>query len=266
VKPKLHLPKPITYLIGFATIIDVAGRIIFLFQSRFPFSSVKEPKLGWVVFGCFVVAGFFRSAGYFQDKTAKNIMSYLGAMALFQTASYVALYVQNSIPSLLLSVLSLACEFLVLFGCYVHLRELAGKVSTPSGHLPSPARDSRYWLLGFALGFIVGYIPLLNTQPLSDRINPFDAWAQGFWWVGLFLSATVITLMQPQRLWRWGFAVGLGLPMAVAVRIIIDLSRDLSSHTLFPLTIFFSLLVGVLSAFVGAFFGIAIKGIFKNLL
>lgn len=256
----MNLTKKTTYVIAFAVLTDLIGRIFFQYGFS-PFLG-KRPGFWGIMIGCFAAGAFLRSAGYFQLKTAKNIMYFLASAASFQTASYAAHYLPTSTPSFLLYLLGIGFETLTLYGCFVHLRKIGSGPGLPSHErIGDSGRAARFWAIGFILGFIVGGIPLLSSQLIKDRINPFEAWIYWFWGSGLFFSAMAITLSQPHRIWRWGVAVGLGLPGAVALRLVTDLFQDPASHNLFPLTVFFSGLFGFLASFAGAAFGIVVKGL-----
>jgi len=103
---------------------------------------------------------------------------------------------------------------------------------------------------------MVGAIPLLVAQIFDTKTDPFDKGTSYLIWVGgLFFSALGIGIVQPYRAWRWGIAVGFGLPAAAALEIIIDLLLSRASHSLWPLTILVSLVIAAPSAFVGAYLG-----------
>jgi hypothetical protein len=111
----------------------------------------------------------------------------------------------------------------------------------------------RFWALGFTLGLLVGYVPLLFDGGTDPFDNPSSYLA---WFMGLFLSAMLLSIADSRRVWRWAFAVGLGLPAAVIVDIIIKPE----TYQLPPLTVIFSVVVGIPTAFAGAYSGKLIKG------
>lgn len=113
--------------------------------------------------------------------------------------------------------------------------------------------DLQFWALGFTLGLSVGYVPLL----FESGTDPFDKSSSYLaWFIGLFLSAMLVSIAHARRVWRWASAVGLGLPAAVIVDIIIKPE----AYQLPPLTVIFSVVVGMPTAFAGAYFGKLIKG------
>jgi hypothetical protein len=111
-------------------------------------------------------------------------------------------------------------------------------------------------LVGFVLGFLISYIPLLlvRTDPFDELISYIS------WFGGLFLAAMVISIARSEKVWRWAFAVGFGFPSAVAVNIF--MKPD--SYQLPPLTVLFALLVGMISAFSGAYFAKMLKSMLKK--
>jgi hypothetical protein len=107
------------------------------------------------------------------------------------------------------------------------------------------------------VGILVGSTPLL----LKTKTDPFDeASSYLVWVIGLSLSAMVMSIAQSNRVWRWAIAVGLGFPVAV----ILDIISKPEAYQLPPLTVMFSLLVGLLAAFIGAYLGKFIKRIFHD--
>ena len=118
----------------------------------------------------------------------------------------------------------------------------------------SYGKDILLCLLGVVFGVIVGSVPL-QIYHLTD---PFDIGASYLvWGIGFFLSALLISLLHSVRVWRWAIFVGVGFPVAV----ILDMMARPESYGLFPLTIIFSLIVGMIPAFAGAYLG---RQIVKN--
>jgi len=109
------------------------------------------------------------------------------------------------------------------------------------------------WVLGLALGIFVGGIPLIRADIVTD---PFDKVSSYLvWWTGLFLSSMVISIAQPERVWRWAIAVILGFLVAVILDIIIG-----SHFFLFPFSLILHAGVGTPPAFAGAYLGKLVKG------
>lgn len=92
----------------------------------------------------------------------------------------------------------------------------------------SPLRERLSLVLGFALGFFVGYIPLMWS--LKD---PFDELiSNSFWFAGLYFVAIAITVFQPGKAWKCAVVVGLGFPAAVTA----DILMKPDSYQVPPLT------------------------------
>jgi hypothetical protein len=113
------------------------------------------------------------------------------------------------------------------------------------------------WVLGLALGIFVGGIPLIRADIVTD---PFDKVSSYLvWWTGLFLSSMVISIAQPERVWRWAIAVILGFLVAVILDIIIG-----SHFFLFPFSLILHAGVSTPPAFAGAYLGKLVKGTTKG--
>jgi len=105
-----------------------------------------------------------------------------------------------------------------------------------------------FWCLGTALGIMAGGIPIV----LEVQTDPFDKASSYFTWlVGMSLSSMLISFFRPERVWRWSLAVGLGFPGFI----VMDFIYGSRNYQLFPLTVMFSLIVGIVSAFPGAYLG-----------
>jgi len=104
----------------------------------------------------------------------------------------------------------------------------------------------RFWGLGIALGMLAGGIPLLALE--TNRHNNMRIHIT--WWIGLFLSAMVMGIVQSDRVWRWVFAVGLGYLVVVVFNIFIG-----EHFFLFPFSILLLVVMGAPPAFAGAYFG-----------
>jgi hypothetical protein len=72
-------------------------------------------------------------------------------------------------------------------------------------------------------------------------------------------AATAISYLKPQRLWRWVIALVPGLPLAVILRIIVDISRVPTSHDLYPLEIGIACIYAIVPVLGGALIGRFIK-------
>lgn len=195
----------------------------------------------------------------------------LGSILLFPFAEFIGIAVELSrsgslslVDPLLYTIVKVPVYTLqalpALVGAY-----LAAFAKSGVPTWKSVSRNTRLWGLAFLLGFIAGASSLLLAQFLTDKTDPFDLWISYIIWGGsLFFSATLISVAEPYRSWRWAIAVSLGMPIAVLLQIILDISRAHASHTLWPLEIFVSLVVGVPTAFGGAYFGVLLKRIFRR--
>lgn len=167
----------------------------------------------------------------------------------------------QSLPYLLVKVPIYALQGLpVLIGAYLgaYVKKRAAKDDSVS----VSKRQNRIWWLGFILGFLSG-VPYYLATP-RVQASTFPAFLFSLVIIILFLSAMGISFSRPQKVSRWAIAVGVGLPAAVICRIIIDLIQDSSSHNLFPIEIFISLVIAVPSTFAGAYAGLLSKSIYTK--
>ncbi|MGB2959967.1 MAG: hypothetical protein WBD30_13850, partial [Bacteroidota bacterium] len=115
------------------------------------------------------------------------------------------------------------------------------------------------WSLGLVLGLLVSGIPTLLVADYGfNNLLPY-------WSIGLFIASLKMGVTFPVRVWRWGMAVGLGLPIAVILRVIVDVSRDSSSHNLFPFEILIALCIAAVCSFLGAYLGTMVGQIIDKL-
>jgi len=99
------------------------------------------------------------------------------------------------------------------------------------------------------LGTLVGATPLLLEKRGGD---PFDySRSYSLWLAGMFLCAMFISIIRPDRVWRWAIAVGFGLPAAV----ILSVMAHPEAYQLLPLTIILSVLIAIPPALAGGYFG-----------
>jgi len=109
-------------------------------------------------------------------------------------------------------------------------------------------------------GSVVCALPVLlipRTEPGLVR----------FWLLGLLSVAFSLSALRPGTPTAWGVGVGIGLPLVVVARIIVDtirLSRgavwpEAEEHTLFPIEIFVFGVIGLAVALAGAHAGSAFK-------
>jgi hypothetical protein len=158
------------------------------------------------------------------------------------------------LPYLLVKVPIYALQGLpVLIGAY--LAGYAKKRATRDESSIVPKGSNRIGCLGFSLGLLASGIPLL----VSKQEMPLIPWV-----IGLFLCSVGLAVLKPERVWRWAIAVGFGLPAAVIIRIIIDLTQDSSEHNLFPIEIFISLVIAAPCTFAGAYVGLLSKSLYSR--
>ena len=120
----------------------------------------------------------------------------------------------------------------------------------------------RVWVVAVVLGLVIGIIPLLDPEALSKSGDTFETWVHILWGAGIFLSAFVISVLQPKRVWRWGTAVGLGLPLAMYLRMSIESPERPSSYRFLFLIMFYGVFFAALPAFAGAVCGLLIRKTF----
>jgi hypothetical protein len=119
-------------------------------------------------------------------------------------------------------------------------------------------RNLGFWCLGIALGLFVGGIPIVleTSTDAFDKVSSYLIWL-----VGMSLSSMSISFFQSERVWRWCLAVGFGFP----VFIILDFIYGSRNYQLFPLTVMLALIVGIVSAFPGAYLGKVVKLHYRRL-
>jgi hypothetical protein len=116
------------------------------------------------------------------------------------------------------------------------------------------------WLLGLFLGILVSAIPMLF---ISDYNLPNLA---PYWIGGLFIVSILMGIIFPFPEWRWAIAVGIGLPIIVIFKIIVDSLFDSNiSHNLFPFEIIISLFIAAFSSLPGVYLGVLIKTLTKKI-
>jgi len=89
-------------------------------------------------------------------------------------------------------------------------------------------------------------------------------YALPYWVGGLFITSIIMGIIFHTQTWRLAIAVGLGLPAAVIIKIIVDLTFGIRSHNLFPFEIIIALFVAAAASFPGVYLGVFVrKGIMK---
>lgn len=113
---------------------------------------------------------------------------------------------------------------------------------------PGGLDNKKLFLLAVALGFVIFLIPL-KFGPGRD---PFDAlFSYEVWMGGAFLSSIALCLYRSKGAWNRAVGVAAGFPSAVLFDMVFG-SRD---YNLFPLTMTFGFIVGLIPAYLGAAFG-----------
>lgn len=121
----IKLTRKVAYIITAGIIILLAGRIFYLFHEYSSLFMSKQPKWAGIVVGLFAGGAVFRSAGFFQERTAVNLIHYIGIALTLRTVSYAAEYLLFGIPRLIVYAIAAGSEILALYGCVAHLREIA---------------------------------------------------------------------------------------------------------------------------------------------
>jgi len=156
-------------------------------------------------------------------------------------------------------VMSAIILFSVVSGGQLLLEVMEGRVvrRMPQGKQNyEPEKPLQVFVLGLVIGLVVGGIPFYGVEAGTDPFDKLDSYS--IWLIGLSLSAMGISFFRSEGVWRWAIAVGLGFPIAVFLDIIFKPEK----YQLPPLTIIFSLIVGLLSAFSGAYIGKLAKRIY----
>ena len=102
-------------------------------------------------------------------------------------------------------------------------------------------------LIGVALGTLVCGLPYLFYGAESPPITITS--------VALAIAAGGLALFRPGARWQTGGGVGLGFVVVVVVQIIVDYSRDPTSHNLAPFEILIALVIGLPPAILGVLLG-----------
>jgi len=119
--------------------------------------------------------------------------------------------------------------------------------------------DRIFWIVGFVLGFLAAFIPIMNAHADTRKLYPYDGEVHHMvWYFGLLVSASLISMLKPTRVWRWGIAVGLGLPTAVIVQVNTSAVQDVLPQ-LPVLTVVFLMIIAWIGSFAGAFVGFLLR-------
>jgi hypothetical protein len=71
----------------------------------------------------------------------------------------------------------------------------------------------------------------------------------------LFATAAICGYLKPERLWRWALVLLPWLPLATALKILVDVSRNPASHNLFPIEIGFAVIMSAIPVLAGTMLG-----------
>jgi hypothetical protein len=124
--------------------------------------------------------------------------------------------------------------------------------------LAADASHGRMGWAGFGLGLVASYPFELSAS------NIHGAAMLGIGCALVFASGLLLGARRPTRVARWAFAIEAGFLFAVIARIIVDTSRDPTSHNLFPIEILFALVLTAPLAFVGAYLGLLVRRFVKR--
>lgn len=117
-------------------------------------------------------------------------------------------------------------------------------------HLTGEPENIRYWKAAVGFGTAAGILTIVASAAGEVPLPAMFL---------LFSAATAISYLKPERLWRWVVAMMPGIPVAVILRVIFDLSRNPASHDLYPLEIGIAVIYGVVPVLGGAIAGRLIK-------
>jgi cytochrome c oxidase assembly factor CtaG len=73
------------------------------------------------------------------------------------------------------------------------------------------------------------------------------------------VAAMILRSLGMVRFWRGAFIMGLAVPAAVMVRVIVEVARDSTSHNLWPLEIVIAWVVGSACALAGVMLGSVLR-------
>jgi hypothetical protein len=117
-------------------------------------------------------------------------------------------------------------------------------------HITGEPENIRYWKAAIGFGTAAGILTIAAGS--ADEV-PIPAM------ILLFSAATAISYLKPERLWRWVVAMFPGVPLAVILRVIFDVSKYPDSHDLYPLEIGIAIIYGIVPVLGGAIAGRLIK-------
>lgn len=102
-------------------------------------------------------------------------------------------------------------------------------------------------LIGVALGTLLCGLPYLIYGATAPPITITA--------VALAVAAAGLALLRPGARWQTGSGVGIGFVVVIVVQIIVDYSRDPTSHNLAPFEILIALVIGLPPAILGVLLG-----------
>jgi len=118
------------------------------------------------------------------------------------------------------------------------------------------SRDQKIWLLGAVIGSLCCLLYFLISESYQSAF-PFSL-LKAFV-VLLIVVSACFGFIYPQSVSRWAFAIGTGVVALVDLRIIISIFMDPGSNNLFPIAIFFAIVLSYPFTFVGAYIGLYLK-------
>jgi hypothetical protein len=221
--------------------------------------TTTDPTFQGIILGLLAGAAVFSAARYFHEKTARKVMYYIGIAFVLDTVRYAGRNLLAETPALLVVG---GAEILVLYGCVAHLRQTARGQTVHSAQQGDREFFNKFLTLGLVTGLGVAILPFMIGLlfPIIPS-SQFPGWASRVWGIGLSVSGCIMTLLGPARPWKLGFAMGLGLPVVLLIRLAVLLLTDPSSPNLMPITSVMSVVLGPVAAFTGVFLAFTIKGL-----
>jgi len=119
----------------------------------------------------------------------------------------------------------------------------------PDASQMNTARRATWVLAGFAAGFLAAGLPYW-TIPYSKVSLPSTLLQNCL--LPIALVAVLLPLVSGVGIWRSATAVGLAAPGAVFARMVVETSRDPTSHNLWPIEVMIAMVVGMAIAWPGA--------------
>ncbi len=123
--------------------------------------------------------------------------------------------------------------------------------------------NSFRWLgAAIVVGILAGGIPYWPI-PYND-INMTESSLLVQWSLSVGAAALMISALSPLGPFKSAVITGIGLPLAVFVRVITDGFADPTSHNLWPLELVIACVVAILPALIGSYVGFAARTSFRK--